>query len=89
MFELKLLNEYEEETKCGNVTLKMINKYQINSYINIIESFLFDSDLKKFSMTSENKEINGFNLENSLKLATCFYGKLATYLNNKIFRCIL
>lgn len=44
--------------------LKIVNKYQLNSYIDIIEAFLFEED---------SQEI-GFDLERSLKLALCFYG---------------
>lgn len=44
--------------------LKMVNKYQINSYIDILESLLFD----------EENDQSSFDLEKNLKLALCFYG---------------
>lgn len=45
--------------------LKLVNKYQINSYIDLIESFEFE----------KKEDENGFfELEKSLKLALCFYG---------------
>jgi len=52
--------------------LKLINKCQINSYIDIIESILFNEiSLEKRSTIDET---NGFNLESDLKAAICFYG---------------
>lgn len=46
--------------------LKMVNKYQINSYIDIIESFVL--------VDEKEEETGSFDLEKNLKLALCFYG---------------
>lgn len=45
--------------------LKFVKKCQINSYIDLIESFILEND--------ENVPV-GFDIERSLKLALCFYG---------------
>lgn len=50
-----------------NHTLNLINKYQINSYVDLIESFLFDDDLGI-------ADSDCFDLESNLRLALCFYG---------------
>ena len=66
-FNSESLADYDsEETK---EILRLVNKCQINSYVEIIESMLFDE-------TSVENEIaeKGFNLENDLKMAFCFYG---------------
>ena len=66
--------------------IKLINKYQINSYIDLIEQFIFEnqefthSDAVDFILDTckkaprENNVGQSFDLENSLKLALCFYG---------------
>jgi len=80
LFELNSSNDNEEETIDELITLTLINKYQISSFIDIIESFLFESDLKKYGILSENEQKFSFSLENSLKLATCFYGIIHFYM---------
>jgi len=52
--------------------LKLINKCQINSYIDIIESILFKETSNEERYIID--ETNGFNLENDLRAAICFYG---------------
>lgn len=72
--------------KISKTMLKLINKYQINSFIDLIEFFVFENDdqtendiLKKFQ-TKKSNDLNScsghsaFDLESSLKLALCFYG---------------
>ena len=49
--------------------LKLINKYQINSYIDIIESFIFED---YFQFNKKNGQ--NFELEKDVRLALCFYG---------------
>ncbi|CAF0856690.1 unnamed protein product [Brachionus calyciflorus] len=70
--------------------LKLINKYQINSYIDLIEEFIFENDerkefgiLRKFSKDEVSE-----NLETSLKLATCFYGDKFMLWNFQLNRCL-
>ncbi|RNA32626.1 WD repeat-containing 6 [Brachionus plicatilis] len=72
--------ESEKLTKpMAKSMLKLINKYQINSYIDLIEEFIFDSDERKeYSLLNNVDQKLSFweknNLELSLKLALCFYG---------------
>lgn len=65
--------------------LKLVNKYQVNSYIDLIESFIFDSSAAVTSFDSTNLLIDRFlrtdqsfmnqdELDYGLKLASCFYG---------------
>ncbi len=56
-------DEYDEISQLP--TIKFINKYQINSFIDIIVSFIFEFEFQ---------DDEYFNLENSLSLAVCFYG---------------
>lgn len=66
----------DERGKTSQTTsclLKMVNKYQINSYIDLIESFIFDDDNHDDGDDESNQRAN-FDLEKSLKLALCFYG---------------
>jgi WD40 repeat protein len=79
VFELNnqvIQNEDEEAIEKQNVKplfLKLINKYQINSYIDIIESFIFDDEIGHSLKIDSSLEETNFELESSLRLGFCFY----------------
>ena len=62
-FNSESLSDFEESVNSLEL-LRLVNKYQINSYVDIIESILFEP----------SNDTNAFDLENDLKLAFCFYG---------------
>ncbi len=89
-------------TSSSKSMLKLINKYQISSYIDVIESFIFEncsafthhdlngSILSLFKVENTNLLSSSYNndLENSLKLALCFYGDKFMLWNFQLNRCL-
>ena len=61
----------DQENQNETTELKLINKYQINSYVDLLESFIFDEDLTNNNFENESPN---FELESRLRLALCFYG---------------
>lgn len=103
VFELNsnCLAENEEDNESGQSEqstnpnigsmLKLINKYQINSYIDLIEDFIFDSDDRKEYdlINNSDQKLTTWeknNLELNLKLAFCFYGDKFMLWNFKLDR---
>jgi hypothetical protein len=70
--------------------IKLVNKYQINSYVDLIEFFTFDDDNGEYFpfLNTQNEESSSFDLENSLKLAFCFYGDKFFLWNFKLNRSL-
>lgn len=66
LFELNL-EENQKDLDIEANKLRVVNKYQINSYVDLIERLVFDEDL-------ENGLDSNFDLEANLRLALCFYG---------------
>jgi hypothetical protein len=79
-----IANKVQDSKSC---MLKIVNKFQINSYIDIIEQFVFEKEAgtTNFDLTSsllnkltqkkiKNSESQSFDVESCLKLALCFYG---------------
>ena len=62
---------FDQDTQNEAAELKLINKYQINSYVDLLESFIFDEDL---TMHESENGLPNFELESRLRLALCFYG---------------
>ena len=62
-----------EKEKTKQSFLKLINKHQINSYIDIIESFIFDDEICHTLKIDSSIEESNFELESSLRLGFCFY----------------
>ncbi len=70
--------------------LKLTNKFQVNSYVEIIESFLFDHDNEFATLVRNEHTTSGmaFDLENNLRLAMCFYGDKFLLWNFQLNRAI-
>lgn len=70
--------------------LKLVNKYQVNSYVEIIESFLFDhhDEFAKLVRNEHTTTSGSFDLENNLRLAMCFYGDKFLLWNFQLNRAI-
>lgn len=67
--------------------LELINKYEINSSIDIIEALMFDSD--HYFTSNHSEQSSSFDLEQNLLLALCFYGDRFLIWNFNLNRSLL
>jgi hypothetical protein len=73
LFELSL-EDGQDDLEIETNKLKLVNKYQINSYVDLIEGLVFDEDLGTDCRDLDLDLESDFDLEANLRLALCFYG---------------
>lgn len=84
IFHNEFQKRFSSENHKNQYMLTLINTNKINSFVDIIEFFLFEEDNfdddcesnsdPEMSFTSDRLIENMYNLENRLKIAFCFYG---------------